>query len=958
QSCRAFAMSRVPILLAVFLAISAVTQAAVVRTFPPLEHFGQLLENPNARAVVPFADEDNYRLPNDTIPSHYAVSLTTNVHTGETKFTGTVAITLSVVTTTSTIVVHARQLENFTASIIQQGVTGATAQELKHSYEEEREFLTFSQTGLSFPQDTTWVLTINYEGNLRTDNGGFYLSTYTDESGATKYLATTQFESTDARHAFPCYDEPSKRAEFTITIRHDPSYNAISNMPVDVTASSTGVTAFQKTVPMPSYLVAFIVSEFVYSEGELNGLPQRVFSRKGTEGDQEWALTTGMLVEKRLSEYFDVPFALPKLDQAGIPDFAAGAMENWGLATYREEYLLYNTENSTINTQTNIATIEAHEDAHMWFGDLVAIEWWSFLWLKEGFATLFENLAVDLAYPEWDIFQTFHAGSYQSALVNDASPNARAMSHFVQKPSEISLLYDSVSYAKAGSVLDMWRHALTNKVFQRGLHNYLVDNQYTAANPSKLFEGIAKAAIEENYAVPATVAEMMSSWTNQGGVPLLTVTRDYEAGTFTVKQSVYTNDKDYTNDKLWYVPINYADFSNNDFRNTEATHYLLNTSELVVDAKLDSENWLVLNKKSVFYYRVNYDSRNWQLITNTLTTRPHTIDPRNRAQFINDLYRFVTSGRVEHATLLQLLTYLPHEDKYSPWSAANTVITLFNRYLSTDEAYGDFQFYVAQLVGDQFDKFGVNDLHGEHHLVKFTRNVVINIACLVGVPSCLTETKAKLTALVEQGTAIEPNLQSQVYCNGLRQADSKIFDFVYNKLMNSNDQAERRLLISALGCSQDATLLEKFVSSSIDQTNSLRVQERITLLSPAYSRGEVGLLASIEFLQENWEEYAQLNTGFGGVNPLYSDIVGISAYTVNAKQQEELQKLVDLVKGSAYVPSTLQASVDANVNANTAWLTANRDPLMTWVAGFRSGSPALGASLLAVLLCLLVAKLA
>lgn len=487
---------------------------------------------------------------------------------------------------------------------------------------------------------------------------------------------------------------------------------------------------------------------------------------------------------------------------------------------------------------------------------------------------------------------------------------------------------------------------------------FLPSSQYTAANPDKLFTAIAKAAVEENFPVPATIAEMMSSWTNQGGVPLLTVTRNYETGAFTVKQSVYTNDKDYTSDKLWYIPVNYADFSNNDFRDTQATHYLLNTSELVVDAKLDSTNWLVLNKKSVFYYRVNYDAQNWQMIINTLTTRPHTIDARNRAQFINDLYRFSTSGRVDHATLLQLLTYLPLEDKYSPWSAANTVITLFNRYLSTDEEYGNFQFYVEHLVGDQFDKFGVNDLHGEHHLVKFTRNVVINIACLVGLPNCLSETKVKLTALVEQGTVIEPNLQSQVYCNGLRQADSKNFDFVYDKLMGSNDQAERRLLISALGCAQDSTQLEKFVSSSIDEANSLRVQERITLLSSAYSRGEAGLLASIEFLQENWEEYGELNTGFGGVNPLYSDIVGISAYTVNAKQQEALQKLVDTVKGSEYVPTTLQTSVDANVNANTAWLKANRDPLMTWVNGFRNSSPALGASLLAVLLCLLAAKLA
>ncbi|BFF91421.1 aminopeptidase N [Drosophila madeirensis] len=935
----------------------ATTQAAVVRSFPPFEQL-QSLENPNLRAVIPLADEDNYRLPNETNPLHYDVYLSTDVHLGYTIFNGTVSITLEVLETTQEIVVHARQLFSFAVTIQQLEVEAATEQTLDHEYEAAREFLTLSKSGLSFPADTKWLLKISYQGNLRTDNGGFYLSTYTDEEGNTKYLATTQFESTDARHAFPCYDEPAKRANFTITIKHDPSYNAISNMPQNLAASSSGVTAFDTTVKMPSYLVAFIVSEFVYSEGELNGLPQRVFSRKGTEHEQEWALTTGMLVEKRLSDYFGVQFALPKLDQAGIPDFAAGAMENWGLATYREEYILYSPENSTINTQTNIATIEAHEDAHMWFGDLVAIEWWSYLWLKEGFATLFEHLAVDLAYPEWNIFQIFHAGSYQSALINDASPYARPMTYFVQKPSEIGLLYDSVSYAKAGSVLDMWRHALTNTVFQRGLHNYLVDNQYSAANPTKLFAAIARAAVEENYEVPALVIDMMASWTNQGGVPLLTVERNYQDGSFSIKQETYTNDKDYKSEKLWYVPVNYVDASNPDFRNTEATHYLLNQSQISIpDAKLAAENWLILNKQSTGYYRINYDSQNWQLIIDGLINRPHKIDPRNRAQLVSDLYRFATSGRVPHATLLTLLTYLPNEDQYAPWSAVNTVISLFNRYLSGDSEYENFQFYVGELVNQQFDKFGVNDLNGEQHLVKFTRNLLINIACLAGVESCLKETKAKLQNLVDDGTPVEPNLQSQVYCNGLKQADSQIFDFVFEKLMDSNDQAERRLLISALGCSQDAAQLEKFVSSSIDQTNGLRVQERITLLSPAYSRGEVGLLASIDFLLVHWEEYALLNTGFGGINPLYSDILGISAYTVNAKQKEKLQELVDLVQNSTFVPETLQASVDANVAANDDWLKVNREPLMSWVSNFRNSSAALNASFLALVLCLLASKL-
>lgn len=221
--------------LCLVVLVAASVQAAVVREFPPFEQF-QRLENPNQR-VVPLADDLNYRLPNETVPVEYDITLTTNVHTGDTHFTGVVAITVSVLTKTEKIVIHARQLENFTATAQQLNVENAEVHTLNVTYEDEREFLTLYKEGLELPEDTTWLVTINYEGNLRTDNGGFYLSTYTDDEGNTKYLATTQFESTDARHAFPCYDEPSKRANFTITIKHDPSYNAISNMPVNETTS-------------------------------------------------------------------------------------------------------------------------------------------------------------------------------------------------------------------------------------------------------------------------------------------------------------------------------------------------------------------------------------------------------------------------------------------------------------------------------------------------------------------------------------------------------------------------------------------------------------------------------------------------------------------------------------------------------------------------------------------------
>ncbi|XP_030370839.1 aminopeptidase N [Scaptodrosophila lebanonensis] len=916
--------------------------------------------------ISPRADEvANYRLPNNTEPVHYDVELTTNVHTGERAFVGVVSININVIEDTRTIVLHARQTTSTKATIRDTESATSTDIPLTIDYNSTLEFLSLTpeDNSVNFLAGTKWQLTIEYNGTLRADMGGFYLSSYTDANNEVHYLATTQFESTNARHAFPCYDEPAKRATFTITINHSPTYNAISNMPVNAERSSEGVTAFDTTPIMSTYLLAFIISDFEYTEGSFHGLPQRVYSRKGSTGQQQWALWSGLLLESSLANYFDVPFKLPKLYQAAIPDFSAGAMENWGLATYREQYMLWTKEGSTVNAKTNIANIIGHEYAHMWFGDLVSIQWWTYLWLKEGFATIFSYESDDIAYPEWNIYQIFHVSDYNSALINDAAETATPMTHYVQTPSEISGRYNTFSYAKPASVLYMFKNAWTDPVFRLGLHKYLTDNEFQSCDEWDLFDSLQQAADELNYNLPTTVANIFSSWSQQAGYPLLTVERNYEDGSFTIKQERYSNDKSTTNSKNWYVPINYAVASNPDFRDTSASFYLLNEPTLKVANDLSSNDWLILNKQSTGYYRILYDERNLELIADGLIRHTHKIHPRNRAQLLHDTYRFVATERLSQGTLLNLLVYLKNEDQYAPWSIANSIFATYDQYLRGDANYNEFQLFVINLVEDFFDKIGVNEVPGEHYLNNYLRVVLISLACQVGSEKCYVQSNNKLKQGLRDGIKIEPTLQNQIYCNGLRQTEDALYNDVLNLLLNSTIASNRVFYISALGCSQTKSQLSSFIEASIDTNNILLESERTSILSSAYSRGEVGLTASLEFLELNWEEYGKLGTGSS--KPLDTAIRGIASYVVSESQRTRLNALVETVSGSELVNADLDTRVEAAINANFEWLNLHRDPLLNWIIDYQKeeegnngggdGSGALTASITTIVCALMLA---
>ncbi|XP_017873367.1 PREDICTED: aminopeptidase N [Drosophila arizonae] len=945
-------VNSLPLLL---LLIAGSQQARLIS--PPVDEFKQLETKGDqslVRYIEPRADNnsvDNYRLPNNTVPISYNVELWTEVHKGTRNFSGVVKIDIQVVEDTKMITLHYRQISSFNATIQSKDSLSSQPIAVVGSTETTREFLILTHTD-TLKAGSNWTVTINYTSQLRLDMGGFYISSYTDDNGAVHYLATTQFESTNARHAFPCYDEPAKRANFTITIHHDPSYTAICNMPVDVAKSSSGITAFQTTPRMSTYLIAFIVSDFESTGGELNGLPQRVFSRKGRQSEQEWALWSGLVVESSLAKYFGVPFALPKLDQAGIPDFSAGAMENWGLATYREQYMWWTKESSTINQKTNIANIIGHEYTHMWFGDLVSIKWWTYLWLKEGFATLYSYESNDIAFPEWDTYQIFHVSDYYSALINDASLST-PMSHYVQTPSEISNRYGTISYAKPASVLYMLKNAFTDAVFRRGLELYLKKHQFNSTDEWDLFASLQNAADELSLKLPFSVADIFSSWSTQVGFPLLTVQRNYDAGTFSVTQQRFLNNKTTVNTDTWYVPINYATASSPDYRQTKASHYLPKVKEHTIsDVKIASSDWLLLNKQSTGFYRILYDERNYRLIAQGLRDRPYDFHTRNRAQLMHDAYRFVDTGRISHSILLDLMSYLRNENQYAPWSTANSILNIYDTYLRGDANYAHFREFVIELVEDIFVKLGVNEIPGEHYLNNYLRVILVSLACQVGSTECYKQSHTKLQQYLQDGVVIEPTLRNQAYCAGLRQAEDTTFDLVLKTLFASTDDSDRSFYISALGCLQNASQLKKFFESSLDMSNSLRTFERTSLLDTAHSRGEIGLTASLDFLDANWKAYGDLNPN---EKPLDDVLRRIAGSVVSESQKNRLNALVAKIKanGAGYLKDNTETSVQNAMKSNFDWLDVHRQPIMDWLAVYRrNGSSSLSASLFVVLAAL------
>jgi puromycin-sensitive aminopeptidase len=656
--------------------------------------------------------EADYRLPRTVIPSHYELALTPDL-AGAT-FGGHVVIDVDVSESVSEIVLNTAELTLH--SVVLSNEDGQRLEATTETDDDaERATLTFA----SAIDTGAWKLEISFDGTLNDDLRGFYRSVYTDPDGNDKTIATTQFEATEARRAFPCWDEPDLKATFGVTLVVDDGLTAISNA-AEIGRETAGddkvVVRFAKTMKMSTYLVAFIIGELdVTDTVDVDGIPLRIAFPPGKAHLTDFALDIAAHSLRYYAKYYDIPYPGDKMDKIAIPDFAWGAMENLGAVTYRETALLVDVHKATQNEMMRVAEVIAHEIAHMWFGDLVTMKWWNGIWLNEAFATFASMKCVDAYRPDWKVWLTF-SGDRVHSMETDALAATRPIEFPVASPEEANAMFDSLTYEKGASILRMLEQYLGEESFRLGVSNYLKENAYGNTDGEDLW-----SALEEASGEP--VMEIMDSWIFQGGFPRLGVEGGPGAYTLTQEQFRYIGD----GDQRWKLPVL--------LRSSEGEQRLLLSEK---SATVDAGDGLVVNAGGDGFYRVAYSPE----LRTGIRSRLPSLTGEERYATVSDAWADVLKGGAEAADYLTLVGGLGDEIEVDVWQRILGGLGELDR-VASPEVRPAIQEFVRNLVSDKVDEMGWTPGEGEDDRSRKLRGTLVAALGNLG-DDVATQRKARL----------------------------------------------------------------------------------------------------------------------------------------------------------------------------------------------------------------------
>ncbi|XP_074210021.1 aminopeptidase N [Camelus bactrianus] len=892
---------------------------------------------------------NQYRLPTTLLPDSYNVKLRpylTPNDKGLYIFKGTSTVRFICKEPTNVIIIHSKKL-NYTTTqehmVVLRGVGGTQAPSIDRTeLVELTQYLVVHLKG-SLEAGRMYEMDTEFEGELADDLAGFYRSEYM-EGNVKKVLATTQMQAPDARKSFPCFDEPAMKATFNITLIHPKDLTALSNMlPKGPSVPLEGdpnwnVTEFETTPKMSTYLLAFIVSEFTCVEGKsANDVLIRIWARPNAtaEGHGIYALNkTGPILDF-FAHHYATSYPLPKSDQIALPDFNAGAMENWGLVTYRENALLFDPLSSSISNKERVVTVIAHELAHQWFGNLVTLAWWNDLWLNEGFASYVEYLGADYAEPNWNLKDLIVTNDVYPVMAVDALASSHPLTtpaKEVNTPAQISEMFDTISYSKGASVIRMLSDFLTEELFKKGLASYLNAFAYQNTTYLDLWEHLQKAVNNQtSIQLPDTVRAIMDRWTLQMGFPVITV--DTKTGDISQKHFLLDPDSNVTRPSefnyLWIVPIS-------SIRNgTPQAHYWLQGQEKAQDNlfKTGTNEWVLLNVNVTGYYQVNYDDNNWRMIQSQLQIDPSAIPVINRAQVIYDGFNLANAHIVSVTLALNNTLFLNKETEYMPWQAALNSLSYFKLMFDRSEVYGPMKKYLRKQVEPLFQHFESitkNWTERPQNLMdQYNEINAISTACSNGLSKCEELAKTLFSSWMKdpENNPIHPNLRSTIYCNAIAQGGQEEWDFAWEQFQKAQLVNEADKLRSGLACSNEVWLLNRYLSYTLNP-DLIRKQDATSTINSIASN-VIGQPLAWDFVQSNWKKLFQ---DYGGGSFSFSNL--IQAVTRRFSTEQELQELEQFKQNNMDVgfgsgTRALEQALE-KTKANIKWVKENKEVVLQW----------------------------
>ncbi|XP_072321571.1 aminopeptidase Ey-like isoform X2 [Eucyclogobius newberryi] len=885
---------------------------------------------------------NSYRLPDSLFPLSYNLTLWPRLEPnsdGLYIFTGESYVVFKCVKQTNFVIIHSNKL-NLTSPnghLALLTAEYASAPDIMMTWLEPKTHYLVVLLSNPLTVGRTYVLHTKFQGELADDLEGFYRSEYT-ENGVKKIVATSQMQATYARKAFPCFDEPAMKAVFNVTIIHAHDTVALSNgRELGTMDTDSGrITTFEPTARMSTYLLAFIVCDFAYIQSTQKNVLIRIWARRKAIDDRqgEYALTvTGPILEF-YERYYNVAYPLSKSDQIALPDFNAGAMENWGLVTYRETALLYDPIISSTGNKERIISVIAHELAHMWFGNLVTVRWWNDLWLNEGFASYVQYLGADYAEPTWNIKEHIILYDMHRVFGVDALASSHPLSRAedeVSTPAQISQMFSAISYSKGAAVLRMLSEFLTEAVFAKGLSSYL--NTFAFGNTvyKDLWDHLQQAVDNTpGLDIPHTVHDIMNRWTLQMGFPVVTI----DTRTGSISQKHFLLDPESVVDRpsqfnyTWFVPIKWMKSGVD-----QQQFWLLHKTDMNSHMRVSGNNWVLANTNVSGYFRVNYDPENWDRLLSLLNSNHQALSVLNRAQIIDDAFNLARAKIVNTTLALKTTKYLSMETSYIPWESALRSLNYYILMFDRTEVYGSLKSYLKKQIQPLYEHFKVITENWTKvpagHNDQYNQINAIGMGCKMGIEGCRELTKNWFRQWMENPAhnPIHPNLKGTVYCYAIAFGGHEEWDFAWRMFKNATLASEASRLRQAMACTKAPWLLNRYLEYTLDPSKIRKQDATATIQDIA--RNIVGMPLAWDFVRVQWqyifEQYGRGSFSFAGL------INGITKRFSTEFELKELKKFKadnqDIGFGSATL--AMEQAIE-RTTANIKWVAENKAQVLQW----------------------------